>query len=76
MDSKDVPVFIKLEEYNDILAIVAVIKKKISESKETILRLEELREEEDTEINAWQTNLKEVHEKLEFVDELLKEPKF
>lgn len=76
MDSKDVPVFIKLEEYNDILAIVAVIKRKISESKETILRLEELREEEDTEINAWQTNLKDVHEKLEFVDELLKEPKF
>lgn len=76
MSQNDVPVFIKLEEYNDILAIVSVIKKKISEAKETLLKLEQLREEEDHEVVLWQSNLKDVHEKIEFVDNLLKAPKF
>lgn len=76
MGQNDVPVFVKLEEYNDILAIVSVIKKKIAESKDTLLKLEQLREEEDHEVVLWESNLKDVSEKLEFVDSILKEPKF
>lgn len=76
MSQNEAPVFIKLEEYNDILTIVTVIKKKIGEAKETLLKLEQLREEEDNEVVLWQNNLKDVNEKIEFVDELLKEPKF
>ena len=76
MSQNEAPVFIKLEEYNDILAIVTVIKKKINESKEILLKLEQLREEEDHEVVLWQSNLKDVNEKIEFVDQILKEPKF
>lgn len=76
MSQNEVPVFIKLEEYNDILSIVSVIKKKIGEAKSTLLKLEQLREEEDHEVVLWQSNLKDVNEKLEFIDQILKEPKF
>jgi len=68
--------FIKLEEYNDVTAIVEVVKKKLEETKETLIQLKQLRMEEAQEIDAWEQNLKEIHEKIEFADEILKEPRF
>ena len=76
MEDNDVPIFIKLEAYKDIINIVAVIKKKLVESKNTLGRIKQLRSEEDTEIENWENNLDDVHKKIGFIDELLTEPKF
>lgn len=72
----DVPVFVKLEEYNDITAIVDVIKRKLEETKDTLVRIKHLKAEEEQEIVAWESNLKDIHEKIEFVDDIIKEPRF
>ena len=74
--SSEVPVFIKVEEYDEILSIIKVIKKKLDESKEKLAKIKHLKSEEDKEILEWEDNLRDVHEKIVFVDEMLKEPKF
>lgn len=72
----DIPVFIKLEEYDEVLSIAAVIRKKLEETKQTLSRIKQLKIEEDQEFLAWEDNIKSVHEKIDFVDELLKKPRF
>ncbi len=72
----DAPIFIKLEEYSDVTAIVEVVKRKLEETKDTLTQLKQLRMEEAQEIDAWEQSLKEIHEKIEFADEILKEPRF
>ena len=72
----DAPVFVKLEEYDDVLSIVAVINKKLEESKERLIKIKQLNVEEEEEINAWEDNLKDVHEKMEFIGDILQKPRF
>lgn len=74
--TSEVPVFVKLEEYDQVLSIVTVIKKKLDETKDTLMQIKQLKIEEEQEIAAWESNLKDVHEKVEFVDEILREPRF
>ena len=76
MKEHDVPVFIKLEEYKDILNIVTVIKKKITESKNTLESLKQLKAEEDQELEQWENNLNDVKNKVEYVGGYLTQPKF
>ena len=74
--TSDMPIFIKLEEYNEVVSIVSVIKKKMDETKDTLFKIKQLKVQEEQEIAAWEDNLKDVHEKIEFIDEILKEPRF
>lgn len=75
MDEKNVPVFIKLDEYKDILDIMRVIGSKLIESKETLETIRQLKDEEDSELSNWNDNLNDVHKKLEFINEILTSPK-
>lgn len=76
MENKEVPVFIKLEEYNDVVSIVTVIKKKLAETNETLMRIKQLKAEEEQEISGWEKNIQDIQEKIGFIDKLLKEPRF
>lgn len=76
MNDNEVPVFVKLDEYKNIINIVTVIKKKLLESKETLESIKQLKSEEDLELENWSENLDEVHKKLELIDEIITTPKF
>ena len=67
-------VFIKIDEYKDVLNIVKLLRNKIDSAKSEIERLEQLRSQEDAEIENWFNSLKEVDNKLEFVDQSFLEP--
>jgi hypothetical protein len=68
------PVFIKVDEYNEVLNVVRLVRKKLEESKETLARIHELKNEEDHQLEMWQTTLAEVEKKIDFVDHSLNEP--
>ena len=68
------PVFIKVDEYNEVLSVVRLVRKKLEESKETLARIHELKNEEDHQLEMWQTTLAEVEKKIDFVDHSLNEP--
>ena len=44
------PVFIKIEEYNDVLTLMRTVRKKLDEAKETLLKIHDLKNEEDHEL--------------------------
>ena len=68
------PVFIKVDDYESVLSLVKTISKKLDEAKETILKINDLKNEEDHQLEAWQNTLAEVEKKVDFIDHSLSEP--
>lgn len=68
------PVFVKIEEYNDVLNLMRTIRKKLDEAKGTLLKIHDLKNEEDHQLEMWQNTLAEVEKKIDFVDHSLNEP--
>ena len=68
------PVFVKVDEYDEVLNLVKLIRKKIDESKETLLKINELKNEEEHQLEMWQNNLAEVEKKIDFIEHSLNEP--
>jgi len=68
------PVFVKISEYDDVLNLIKVMRKKLEESKETLMKIHELKNEEDHQLELWQNTLAEVEKKMDFIDHSLNEP--
>ena len=70
----EMPVFVRIEEYKDVLDVMNMIKNKLEDAKETLGKIHELKNEEDAELELWHTGLEEVERKVAFVDKVLFEP--
>jgi hypothetical protein len=68
------PVYVRIEEYKDVLDVMNLIKSKIAEAKETLAKLNDLKNDEDAELDLWHTSLEEVERKVDFADKALFEP--
>ena len=68
------PVFVKIDEYNDVLDIVKAVRTKLENAKETLLKIHDLKNEEDHQLEMWQNTLTEVEKKVDFIDNSLSEP--
>lgn len=71
---KDAPIFVRIDEYKDILDVIELIKAKIIDAKTTLSRINELKNAEDNEIEVWTQELEEVERKISFIDRSLFEP--
>jgi hypothetical protein len=74
MSEERMPVFVRIDDYKDILDVINMVKNKINEAKETLGKINELKNEEDAELELWQTGIEEVERKIEFIDKTLFEP--
>ncbi len=74
MKMERMPVFVKIDEYDEVLNLVKVIRKKIDEAKETLLKINDLKNEEDHQLEMWQNTLAEVEKKIDFIDHSLTQP--
>lgn len=68
------PVFIKVDEYEKVLHLVKNIRKKMDEAKETLMKINDLKNEEDHQIEMWRETLTEVEKKIDFINNSLNEP--
>ncbi|MCM2325546.1 MAG: hypothetical protein NDI94_03725 [Candidatus Woesearchaeota archaeon] len=73
---KDLNVFVKMQEYNDILDIIALTNKKVKDARTVLEKIYDLKNQEDAELNAWKSSLDEVERKLKFIDRALIEPEY
>lgn len=65
------PVFVKIEEYKDVLDIIDVIKAKIQDAKDTLTEINQLKEEEDHELSAWAGNIDQISGKVADIDKAI-----
>lgn len=71
---EEMPVFVKIDEYKQVLDIMNVIKGKIGQARETLAKINQIKNEEDAELEQWKNSLDEAERKIEFVDKTLFEP--
>lgn len=62
------PVFVKVDEYKEVLDIIEVIKTKISSAEKVLAEVKRLKDEEDRELAAWSNNLSEITSKIDDID--------
>ena len=67
-------VFVKIDEYKDVLRTVGLIKDKLSEAKDTLAKVKELKTQEDSELAEWDGKLSDIEGKIEGIDQILFEP--
>ena len=72
--NKEMPIYVKIEEYKDILDVINMIKTKVAEAKETLGEINKIKNEEDAELERWHLDLEEVERKVDYVDKALFEP--
>ena len=65
------PIFVKIDAYEDIRDILNIIKKKISEARGTLDKIQQLRHEEEAELEVWNNEIEDVEKKVSFVDKSL-----
>jgi len=71
---KKANVFIKIEEYKDILDIINIIQHKVKQSRQLLHNINELQNQEDSELREWKVALDEIERRMEFIDKVLLEP--
>ena len=67
-------VFVKIDNYKDVLRAVGLIRDKINEAKGALGKIKELKAQEDSELEEWDGKLSEVEGKIEDIDKILFEP--
>ena len=70
----EAPVFVKVEDYKDILDVLDLIKDRLAEAKRTLADINELKNDEDAELELWGSTLNEIERKLEDMNRTLFEP--
>ena len=68
------PVFVKVDEYKEILDVLDMIKGKIKEIRETLGSINSLRNEEDAELAMWNSTINEIEKKVDSIDKIMFEP--
>ena len=71
---EEAPVFIKIEDYKDVLDVLDLIKDRLAEAKRTLADINELKNDEDAELELWSSTLSEIEKKVEGINRTLFEP--
>ena len=69
------PIYIKIEQYKEIIEIMGVIKNKIVEVRGALNRIDKIKREQEIEMSMWSSKINEIEEKINAVDQMILEPK-
>lgn len=74
MSHEGMPVYVKVDEYKEVLDLVNVLKEKLNDARGLLDHLNELKNEEDAELESWKLSIEDIEKKLHFIDTTLFEP--
>lgn len=65
------PIFMSLKLFKDIVEEVQMVSQILKENDDTLVRVSQFKEDEDTEFKKWENSLVDVQKKLIFADKTL-----
>lgn len=65
------PVYVKITDYEEVLAILENIKRKADEARSLLQKLNDLKADEDRELLAWTEGLDDITTRVEQIDRYL-----
>jgi hypothetical protein len=70
---KGAPIFVKVDDYRDVLDMLDLLKQKINDANGIIKNIRQIKEKEDHEIETWEASLEEVEARVAAIDKTLYE---
>tara|TARA_Y100000310_G_C20626072_1_gene785958 strand:- start:666 stop:893 length:228 start_codon:yes stop_codon:yes gene_type:complete len=68
------PVFVKIEEYEEVVNTTATLKARLASAMETLNKINQLKQEEDAQLQSWQSALSEIENRVSTIENSLHEP--
>lgn len=68
------PVFVKIEEYREVLEVLDLLNKRLDKAEEIMKRINDIKNEEDAEMDMWERELSDIKKKLDFMNHTLVDP--
>lgn len=68
------PVYVKVDEYKDLMDIMSLVREKLHQSKFLLDKIAELKSQEDQELATWAKELEDVEVRISSIDKTLFEP--
>ena len=68
------PVFVKVDEYKEILDVVDMIKDKMDEIRKMLQKMSDLRNHEDAEVSMWSSKIEDIDKRIGDIDRMMFEP--
>ena len=68
------PVFVKINDYKDIVDILSLIKERIGHARLLLDKVNEFKRQEEAELDAWSNEIEEVAVRINEVDKILLKP--
>jgi len=65
------PIFVKVDEHEDIKDMIKLVKSKIEESKSTISLINQLEQQEAAELKSWAEEVDSVEKKVSYIESTL-----
>ncbi len=64
-------VFVKIEDYKDILDIITLLKQKLKQARTILYQINELKSLEDVELSKWTRELEDIDDRINSIDKSL-----
>ena len=71
---RQTPVFVKIEDYKDVLDILELVKNKVTDAKGILHEINDLKNKEDVELQTWNNEITEIEKSIDYIDQTLLEP--
>jgi len=68
---ENVPIFVKIEDYKDIVEILSLTREKVSQARYILSKIGELKAKEDAIIADWAREIEEVEHRIDDIDKAL-----
>lgn len=65
------PIYVKLDQYRELIEVVKVLANKVERAEKALAKIDELREREQSEVEAWRKNLDEVKRRVSSISTTL-----
>ena len=73
--SKVAPIYVKIDEYNDVLEMMNVVKSKMDKARSLLSKLQDVKSKEDHELNEWKNQLQQISHQVVAIDKALFDPR-
>lgn len=67
----EMPLFVKLEKYEEISRSLHMIRAKLDEAQSSLEKIKDLKSQEDKEMESWNQELQRIQEKVSKIEDTL-----
>ena len=71
----DKPIFVKIDEYHDILDILQLTSAKVKQARQMLAKVQDLKHQEDEALENWKQGLDIVESRVQEIDQKLFHPR-